>query len=307
MPTISILTSTYNRKEMVKRTIDSVIGQTYTDFELIIIDDQSTDGTQEEILRCYPDSRIRYVYNEQNQAAEHGDKVHIRRFVHELAQGKYWVSLNSDDYWLMPNLLARQIALFEAYPTAAMVKGGQQSHFIPDDSKVFTPGIFPAVMTSDEFLYHFSKDPIGSNIIAGATLYNREMFIKSGAFIGNEGRWESGFEINLAPVCYGDHVYIDEPCVCTEIRPENASFNETQLTHYLDSVASVKAGFRQPLMDFPDRYLKAIQRRTIENIGTVYLNNALHVKNYGSLAYCSPKNLSELVTIEDVARVEMGL
>lgn len=300
MPTISILVSTYNRREIVKKALDSIFGQTYNDYELFIIDDCSTDGTQEEILRCYPDPRLKYIYNEVNQAGEHGDKVHIRRFVHELATGKYWIYLDSDDYWLIPTLLARQIALFEAYPNAAMVKGGQESHFIPTDTKIFNKGTFPAVLSSDEFINHFAEHPISSNIIAGGTLYNRELFIRSGALVGNEGRWESGFELNIAPGCYGDHIYIDEPCIRTEIRPENASFNETQLTHYLDSIASVKAGFRQPLLDFPERNLGAMQRKMIENIGKAYLSNTRHVHEHGELSYCSKENLSRLVTFPDL-------
>lgn len=304
IPTISILISTYNRKELVKRAIDSVLGQTFTDFELFIIDDQGTDNTREIVP---PDSRITYIYNEKNQAAEHGDKIHIRRFVHKLASGKYWIYLDSDDYWLNNTLLARQIALFEAHPAAAMVTGGQQSYFTREGSTVFSKGIFPHVQTSDEFLQYFSEKPITCNIIGGARLYNREMFIRSGALVGNEGRWESGFELTLAPACYGDHIYIDEPCIHTDIRQENASFGETQLQHFLDSVASVKAGFRKALIDFPDRGLEAIQRRTIHNIGNTYLGNTRHVLSGGTLNYCSAENLSRLVTESDVAEVEKTL
>jgi glycosyltransferase involved in cell wall biosynthesis len=301
MSEISILVSTFNRKELVKRAIESVMAQSYSDWEMFLIDDQSTDGTQEEILKCYPDKRITYIYNEVNQAAEHGDKIHIKRFVHELANGKYWIYLDSDDYWLIPTLLARQIALFEAYPDAAMVAGGQESYFVPEDRTVFTPGVYPHYLSSQEFLEHFSRNPIACNIIGGARLYNREMFIRSGAFTGNDGRWESGYELVLAPACYGGHVYIDEPCIRTEIRPTNASFNETQLSHFLDSVASVKAGFRKPLLDFPERGLEAIQRRTIQNIGQTYLGNSSHVLGGGTLGYCSAENLSRLVNEQDVA------
>lgn len=306
-PKISILISTFNRKELVKRSIESVLSQTYTDFELFIIDDESTDGTQSEIERCYLDSRVRYIYNAKNQAAEHGDKIHIRKFVNELAGGKYWIYLDSDDYWLFPTLLARQVALFEAYPGVSMVTGGQESHFIVEDAKVFTPGVFPHMLDSDAFLEYFSGLPIASNIIGGARLYDREMFIKSGALVGNEGRWESGFELTLAPACYGGHVYIDEPCIRTEIRPQNASFGETQLQHFLDSVESVKAAFRKPLLDFPARGLSAVRRRTVANIAQTYLGNSAHVLGGGKLGYCGVENLSRLVTQEDVDRAMEGL
>lgn len=299
-PEISILVSTFNRKELVKNSLDSILMQTFTDYELLIIDDQSTDETQEEILQCYPDTRIKYFYNEVNQAAEHGDKIHIRRFVHEMAKGKYWVYLDSDDRWLSPTLLARQIALFEAYPEASMITGGQESHFILDNKKVFTADIFPHVMTSSEFLEHFANHPIASNIIGGARLYNREMFIKSGALQSNDGRWEAGFELSISPACYGSHIYIDEPCIQTDVRPENASFNQTQRIHFTDSVAGVKAGFKKALIDFPNRGLAELQRRTIENIGKTYLGNSQHINQGGTLGYCSTHNTSELVRQGDV-------
>lgn len=306
-PEISILISTFNRKQLVKRAIDSIMAQTFTNWELFVIDDQSDDNTVGEVQRCYPDPRLTYVYNAKNQAKEHGDKVHIRRFVHKFARGKYWIYLDSDDYWIMPNLLSRQIALFEACPDAAMVTGGQMSHFIPEDKKVFTPEIFPMAMTSGEFLEHFAKDPIKCNIIGGARLYNREMFIKSGALTSDVGRWESGFELTLAPACYGDHLYIDEPCISADIRPENASFNETQLRHYLDSVESVKAGFNKAIIDFPERNIEDLQRRTIENIGKAYLGNAEAIKRGEKIGYCSEKNMSEYVTPEIVKQVEENI
>lgn len=306
-PTISVLLSTYNRKELFKRALNSVLAQTYSDIEIIIIDDQSTDNTQEEILKYHPDKRITYIYNEQNQAAELGDKVHIKRFVHELARGKYWIYLDSDDMWLTNTLLARQIALFEAYPEAAMVTGGQESHFNPDNQIVFTPGIFPHYLTSDEFLEHFANNPIACNIIGGARLYNRKKFIDSGALTTNDGRWESGFELTLAPVCYGSHIYLDEPCIRTDIRPENASFNETQLTHYLDSVASVRAGFRKAKQDFPRRNLEVIERRIIKNISQSYLGNAEVIKAGCTLSYCSAANTSRYVTQSDVDKVMASL
>lgn len=303
-PTISILVSTYNRKELVKNAIDSILAQTYTDFELIIIDDTSTDGTREEILACYPDNRLTYIYNNANQAAASGDRIHIQRFVHELARGKYWIYLDSDDHWLIKDLLERQIALFNAYPSAAMVTGGQESFFVPEQKTVFNKGVFPSEMSSDEFLDHFATYPIESNIIGGARLYNKELFIKSGALTGYGGRWESGYELTLAPACYGDHIYIDEPCIHTEIRPENASFCETQLRHYLDSVDSTMLAFKKAMKDFPERKLEQYRNRVIRKLGETYLGNADHIKLRGSLSYCSAAHIARYVTLDDVQKVE---
>ena len=62
-PLVSIIIPLYNKKYAIKWTIDSVLNQSYSDFELIIIDDGSTDGS-DQIVKGFNDSRIRYIYKE---------------------------------------------------------------------------------------------------------------------------------------------------------------------------------------------------------------------------------------------------
>ena len=63
---VSVLLCTYNRENMIRETIDSILAQTYKDFELLIVDDGSTDGTKE-ILQSYKDERIRLFLCEENK------------------------------------------------------------------------------------------------------------------------------------------------------------------------------------------------------------------------------------------------
>ena len=60
MPKISVITPAYNRADMLKETIESVLAQTYEDFEYIIVDDGSTDATKELVTRYLDDSRVEY-------------------------------------------------------------------------------------------------------------------------------------------------------------------------------------------------------------------------------------------------------
>lgn len=62
---VSVLMCTYNRRFCLKQAIDSVLCQTYPDFEFVIVDDGSTDGT-EELIKSYQDPRIRYFKLDQN-------------------------------------------------------------------------------------------------------------------------------------------------------------------------------------------------------------------------------------------------
>ena len=97
-PRFSFLIPTYNREALVKLTLDSVLAQTFTDYEVIVIDDGSTDRTLELLRRSYG-SRINLLQqpNSGPEAARHKGAA--------IATGEYFVLLDSDDL-LFPNALA---------------------------------------------------------------------------------------------------------------------------------------------------------------------------------------------------------
>lgn len=98
----SIIMPSYNTAPYIKETIQSVLDQTYTNWELIIVDDCSTDNT-EEVLATINDSRIRYFKNEKNSGAAVSRNKALRE-----AKGQWIAFLDSDDLW-MPEKLEKQI------------------------------------------------------------------------------------------------------------------------------------------------------------------------------------------------------
>ncbi len=105
---VSIITPTYNCAKFISRTLDSVQAQTYQNWEMIIVDDQSKDNTKE-IVEEYikDDPRIKYHLLEVNSGA-----AVARTTAMKLAQGSYMAFLDSDDIW-MPDKLERQILWME--------------------------------------------------------------------------------------------------------------------------------------------------------------------------------------------------
>jgi glycosyltransferase involved in cell wall biosynthesis len=91
-PVVSVIMPTYNRASIILRAIDSVLEQTFTDFELIIIDDGSTDDTREVIVRR-SDSRVR-VLGQTHKGAAAARNLGIRT-----ASGKYIAYLDTDNIW----------------------------------------------------------------------------------------------------------------------------------------------------------------------------------------------------------------
>ena len=104
---VSIIMPSYNTAKFISETIESVSAQTYPNWELIIVDDCSTDDTDAVVRPYLVDNRIRYIKNEKNSGAA----VSRNRALRE-AKGKWVAFLDSDDLWL-PEKLEKQIEFME--------------------------------------------------------------------------------------------------------------------------------------------------------------------------------------------------
>lgn len=104
---VSIIMPSYNTAQYITETIESVLKQTYTNWELIIVDDCSADNTDDVVRPHLSDERIRYLKNEKNSGAA----VSRNRALRE-AKGKWIAFLDSDDLWI-PEKLEKQISFME--------------------------------------------------------------------------------------------------------------------------------------------------------------------------------------------------
>lgn len=119
-PKISVIIPTYNREQMIKEAIESVLSQTYKDFEIIVVDDGSTDNTKK-VLGPYKD-KIKYLRRE-NKGAAAARNTGIKH-----ARGKYIGFLDSDDLW-RPTKLEKQVEILDKYKDISVV----YSNFIKID------------------------------------------------------------------------------------------------------------------------------------------------------------------------------
>ena len=100
---VSIIMSSYNTAKFISETIECVLAQTYPNWELLIVDDCSTDDTDEVVRPYLADERIHYVKNDTNSGAA----ISRNRALRE-AKGKWVAFLDSDDLWL-PEKLEKQL------------------------------------------------------------------------------------------------------------------------------------------------------------------------------------------------------
>ncbi len=113
-PIVSVCIPTYNRKNYLKEALQSVFAQTYKNYEIVVLDDGSTDGTEEMIKQL--DCSIRYHWQENTGDAASRNKLT------ELAAGRYITFLDSDDL-LIPDAIERMIAVMQQGTEPVIVYG----------------------------------------------------------------------------------------------------------------------------------------------------------------------------------------
>lgn len=113
-PRISVIMPAYNSEKYISEAIRSILEQTYTDFEFIILNDGSTDNTAE-IIKTFSDPRIKFINNQTNQ----GFIASLNQCIDE-ASGEFIAKMDSDDISL-PTRLEKQISYLDAHPNVGMV------------------------------------------------------------------------------------------------------------------------------------------------------------------------------------------
>ncbi len=129
-PLVSVLLPVYNTKEEYLRAcIDSILKQSFTDFELLIVNDCSTNSQVECIIKSYDDKRIQYYVNEKNLGISG-----TRNRLMSLAKGKYWAIVDHDDISL-PDRFQKQVFYLEHHPEVGVVSGGILQYDEPKNRK----------------------------------------------------------------------------------------------------------------------------------------------------------------------------
>lgn len=110
---VSVITPTFNRGHLIGEAIQSVLEQNSRDFEIIVVDDGSTDGTAD-VVKSFSDERVKYIYQENR------GRSNARNHALNIAAGRYIAFLDSDDLYL-PGKLELQVAYLDTHPEVGMV------------------------------------------------------------------------------------------------------------------------------------------------------------------------------------------
>ena len=215
MPTVSVITATYNHAHVLARSIQSVLNQTYEDFELIIVDDGSTDDT-EKIVKNLSNEKVKYIKHQKNQGAAVARNIGIR-----LAKGDYIAILDADDEW-MPEILEKQM---KVYYTAPMEVGVVYTRYTKYDSLGnYIPPLKMAKKEGDLFKQLLDE----LHVQWQSSLIKRECFNKVG-LISENMLYARDWEFFLRISQHYQFLYIDEPLAIIHEQPEGRLSKQERL------------------------------------------------------------------------------
>lgn len=172
-PLISVVLPTYNRRHLIGETIQSVIDQSYSTWELIIIDDGSTDDSKA-VVDKFNDDRIHY------HAIDHcGILGKVRNAGMNYSKGDVIAFLDSDDLWL-PHKLKFQLSLLKKYPQASFVFGhGEQfgTGAIPPPQleSLFVGNVFHPILLNERFVFYVPTIMFKREILHKTTAINENL------------------------------------------------------------------------------------------------------------------------------------
>ncbi len=232
-PRVSVLMTTHNGARFIRESIDSVLAQTLTDFELIVADDASTDETPS-LLAGYSDPRLRVVRPERNLGV-----AEARNFGLAACRGEYVAALDHDDISL-PERLAVQVRYLDAHPEVVLAGTEvllrmQDGRTLPTDH---APGSSPALV---HWMLHVDNPFTWSSVMLRAAALRR-----LGTFMRREAEPADDFDLYHRLLRVGALARLDETLTIYRWHSGNTTY--TQSERLFASASAILARAYEPLL-----------------------------------------------------------
>lgn len=261
MPSVSILMNCFNGDKYLSESIDSVINQTYTDWEIIFWDNQSSDKSSE-IVHQYNDKRIKYIYAPNHTSLYLGRSQALR-----YCSGKYLAFLDCDDLWL-PDKLEKQVDIFEKNKKVVVVHSN--TIFFNSDTKKekilnSKKRISGYIFEENVLNYQFSLETV---MVRNSTVINNSINFGDFNMIGDRDF--------LSMVCfYGDVHYIDE--ILGKWRIHTNNYSKVLHTDYPKELKRMYLRFKNK---FGEKFTKQMRNKLYTEIVLRDALNKFHDSGY---------------------------
>lgn len=219
MPTVSVIMAAYNGAGLVRETLESLAAQTFTDWELIAVDDCSKDDTIA-VLRAFGDPRVRVIESDAN-----GGPVVARNRAFAEARGRYVAALDQDDICL-PERFAKQVAFLDGDPGTVLVSTA--ARLLMDGKE--SPGHWPRPLTPGLIDWLML---VRNPIVWSSVMFRAEAARWLEPFERPEMRYVEDFDLYHRLRMFGRIAQIDEELMLYRCHAGGASnmFNATMRAH----------------------------------------------------------------------------
>lgn len=171
MPHFSIIIPLFNKENFIESTLSSVLNQSFTDFELIIVNDGSTDNSEEKVLQ-FNDKRIHY-YSKKNEGVSTA-----RNYGIEKAKSDYITFIDADDYWY-PNFLEEMFNKINLFPELKVFSSAIEI----ETSKTIVKANYSIKKTNDyEIVNYFISSYKRTVLCSSSAVFHTSVFEKTGNF-----------------------------------------------------------------------------------------------------------------------------
>jgi len=221
-PKVSIIITTYNRKEFLKQAIQSILMQDYPHLEITVIDDCSTDGTDILMKKSFgTDPRVIYMRNEQNRGPGHNRRQAFAAH----ADGAYILFLDDDDYLIDRSYLCQAVEFHKLHPEISFVAANVFMKYSQmKQLKLSSLGLSEIINKQDYFM-HFEQKGYPKPASTLTTVFKREALIQMDILNMN---MVNDASIYLRSLLIGDAGFIDVIAGVYRIHGNNITFNLSQ-------------------------------------------------------------------------------
>lgn len=211
MPVVSVIIPMYNAEKFIKETIDSILNQSLSDLELIVVDNCSEDRSVEIVSRM-KDTRIRLVVNPENVGAYNSLNIGIG-----MSRGEYIADNDADDI-SYPNRLETQVSYLQAHP---------ETTYCLSASDVLQDGVIKTKTT----YYAFSPEQLrfvllfnGDSGIHSSLMMRGEILRDNGIFYNSDYRYAGDAWMKMELLKYGEAGYLAEPLLAYRVHEGQTTY-----------------------------------------------------------------------------------
>lgn len=216
------------KRAFLKQAIDSILAQTYKDFELIIVDDDSPENL-DEIINLYDDSRVIYYKNRENIGAK--SLVRQWNYCISLCDSQYLILASDDDVY-DPRYLEKMDVLVQKYPDSNVFRPRVQ-HIDSDGNTLWIGGYLKERSSSLDYLDAWVRGWIGGGI--PFYVFRRDKLLEIGGFADYPLAWHSD-DATVLRMCENDLISTDEVLFSFRTSGANISSRQNSRTDLLNKV-----------------------------------------------------------------------